>query len=220
MSEGPGVDTDVVLKSAALRVGTALLRVLSLHGEPGALGLTHLIAERQLRKLRGLRDGLGAQLELRRILDGLAKLEPNEGEVLLAAEFAARAQEQGLPLDSGEAQLFAMLLSGRLPLVVTGDKRAIAALSKLLNAGDERDRLAGRIACFEQVIEAIFAIEGEHEVRARVCAEPDVDGALRLACSCDQEGWHPEQLREACASFVGSLKGKAGDLLIERLLLA
>lgn len=220
MAEGPAVDTDVLLKVAAYRLAAELVRALDRNGCPAALGLTHLIAGKQLAKKRGLRDGPGAARELARLLATLGRLEPDETEIALAADFAAKAQELSLPLDSGEAQLAAITATRALPLMVTGDKRALGALGALLTDEAGRAALAGRLACFEQVAATMAGMIGERELRDRICAEPDVDGAMRLACSCGRDDWNPAQLREACESFVGAIRADTGDLLVAGLLLA
>jgi len=220
MPEGAAVDTDVLLKVAAYRLAAELVAVLEPKGKPAALGLTHLIAGRQLARKRTLRDAAGAAAELGTLLGMLGRLEPDDDEVALAADLAAVAQERGLPLDSGEAQLAAITVRRGLPLLVTGDKRALGALARLADGEPMRSALAGRLACFEQALSAIATLTGEHELRSRICAEPEVDGGMRLACSCGCVGWNAAQLHEACDSYVGAIRADVGDLLVEGLALA
>ena len=214
MSDGAAVDTDVLLKVAAYRLRAELVAVLKPNGTPAALGLTHLIAGKQLARKQGVRDGPGAMAELQNLLALLGRLEPDDEEIALAADLAAKAQGQGLPLDAGEAQLTAITIMRELPLLVTGDKRALGALASLLVSEPNRVALVGRLACFEQILMSVASLIGEQGLRSRVCVEPDVDGAMRLACSCGHEEWDPVQLRDACHSFVGAVRLKAGDLLV------
>lgn len=220
MPDGAAIDTDVVLKTAAYRLGAELVAVLAPKGLPAVLGLTHVIAGRQIARKRGVRDREGAGEELNRLLANLGRLEPDEAEIGLAADLVAAAQETGLPLDAGEAQLAAIVVLRELPLLVTGDKRALGALAELVGDRPFRSALVGRLACFEQVVGSVAARIGETEVRSRVCTEPDVDGAMRLACSCGRDEWDPAQLHEACASFTGAVRESVGDLLIEDSALA
>jgi hypothetical protein len=220
MPEGAAIDTDVLLKVAAYRLAAELVAVLEPKGEPMALGLTHLIAGRQLARKRGVRDSAGAASELKALLGMLGRLEPDEAEIALAADLATVAQEQGLPLDSGEAQLTAITLVRGLPLLVTGDKRGLGALHRLMDGDARRADLVGRLACFEQVLLSIAQIIGEHELRSRICAEPEVDGAMRLACSCGRDGWDAAQMHEACGSYVGAIRQVVGDLLVAGSVLA
>jgi len=214
MADGAAVDTDVLLKVAAYRLAGELVAVLSQFGEPMALGLTHLIAAKQLARKRVIRDAEGAQAELAVLLGMLGRLEPDDEEIGMAAEFATVAQARGLPLDAGEAQLAAIVIMRSLPLLLTGDKRAICALAELMDGDASRCALVGRLACFEQVLASVAGLVGARGLRDRICAEPDVDASMRLACSCGRGDWDPEQLDEACGSYVGDLRGRAGDLLI------
>lgn len=215
MAEGAAVDTDVLLKASAYRTGPELVNALEAFGEPSALGLTHLIARGQLCRMRGLRDVDGADQALSALLRQLGRLEPEEEEVLTAAEFAALAQERGLPLDRGEAQLAAIVISRGLPLLLTGDKRAIAAIADLFEMAEVRTSLVGRLGCFEQALGAVCSRIGEESLRERVCAEPDIDGAMRLACSCGSDLWRPEQLHEAFESYVSAIRAQVGNLLAD-----
>lgn len=214
MSDGAVVDTDVLLKVAAYRLGTEFVAVLMPSGTPAALGLTHLIAGRQLARKRGLRNTAEAATELDTLLGMLGRLEPVEEEVELAADLASVAQARGLPLDTGEAQLTAIIVSRGLPLLVTGDKRALGALAGVVADAPIRDVLVGRLACFEQVIGSVAGLIGEGELRTKICAEPDVDGSMRLACSCGRNQWDKAQFGEACNSFIGAVRAQAGDLLV------
>lgn len=220
MPDGAALDTDVLLKIAAYRLAEELVAVLEPMGKPAVLGLTHLIAAKQLTRKRGLCDAGGATIELAALLGMLGRLEPDDKEIELAADLASVAQARGLPLESGEAQLTAIVVTRGLPLLVTGDKRALGAISALTSEEPMRAALVGRLACFEQVVVSVARLIGEQELRARICREPEVDGAMRLACSCGRDGWDATQLAEASASFVGAIRAEVGDLLVAGLTLA
>lgn len=220
MSDGAALDTDVLLKISAYGLSGELMALLAPHGSAGTLGLTHLIAGRQLARKRGVVDRAGAAADLASLLAQLERLEPDDDEIALAAELASIAQTLSLPLDAGEAQLTAIVMSRGLPMMVTGDKRALGALSTMLADDADRPPLRGRLVCFEQVISAITTMIGAVAMRSRICAEPDVDGAMRLACSCGRADWNPAQLEEACDSYVGAIAGATGDLLRSESLLA
>lgn len=209
------IDTDVLLKTAAFRLAAELTTLLSSIGSPAVLGLTYFIAAKQLARKRGVRDRDGARVELEASLTKLGRLEPDDHEITLAADLAAAAQERGLPLDAGEAQLVAIVMRRELPLMVTGDKRALSAISELVGNGSMRGLLVGRMACIEQVIKGIAMSLGPVPLRARVCAEPDVDGTMRLTFSCGREPWQTTQFYDACTSFIGAVKRQVGDLLAD-----
>ncbi|MEL7686721.1 hypothetical protein AAG592_04370 [Citromicrobium bathyomarinum] len=216
MDKGSCIDTDVVLKCAAWGMSKALPDILGRHGAPGALGLVHLIAESQLLRM-DLAQPDSAKDELRRLLANLKKLEPEEVEITLAAELTALAQERDLPLDTGEAQLAAILITRGLSLLITGDKRAIAALGELHPITQE---IGSRVACLEQVIEALCSNIGADEARSAICREPGADRTMRLVFSCGREDWSPENLEEALRSYIGDLRRNAAGLLFEGSLLA
>lgn len=214
MSEHVAVDTDVILKVAGYAVGEEAVAVLGRTAPPAALGLTHLISPKQLAKRRGVVDREAALAALRALLGLLGSLEPSDDEVELAAELAAQAQAEDLPLNTGEAQLTAIAIKRALPLLVSGDKRALAALAALFPPGEKRAALQGRMMCFEQLVAALAGEIGEEAIRERICREPDMDTTMRLACSCGREAWTPEQLYEACDSYIEGIRRLAGDLLI------
>lgn len=221
MTEPVAVDTDVVLKIAAYRMASEFVDAIAGKGPPSILGLTHIIAGKQLmRRRKRLHDVERAVAELDALLGICGRLEPADDEIRIAAEFAAMAQDRGLPLDPGEAQLAAIAANRALPLMVTGDKRAISALSQLMEGTPIREAFVGRLACFEQIMSAIAGIIGEVAVRELVCSEPEIDGAMSLACSCDRAVWDPAQLREACSSFIGAVRAEVGDLLARESALA
>ncbi|MFA7587865.1 MAG: hypothetical protein WCY11_17005 [Novosphingobium sp.] len=214
MAEPVAVDTDVLLKVAAYRMANEFVDSIAGKGPPSILGLTHIIAGKQLmRRRKQLRDVGRAVSELDTLLGICERLEPEDEEIRIAAEFAGMAQDRGLPLDPGEAQLAAIVASRALPLMVTGDKRAISALCQLVEDTPIREVFVGKLACFEQIISAVAGLIGEVAVRERICSEPEMDGAMRLACSCDRAVWDPVQLSEACSSFVGAVRTEVGDLL-------
>lgn len=219
MAEGAGIDTDVILKCAAWGLGDELVMTLEHLGDPGVLGVVHLIAERQLRRMK-LRNREAAKAHLAVLLGRFAALEPNEDEVALAGELAGVAQRLDLPFDIGEAQLAAISILRPLPLLVTGDKRAIAALPLVLKGSTGMEALASRVACLEQVLQAIAIDMGPAALRERVCTEPAADGALALACSCTNPQWSTNQLDEALSSFIDALRRASNGLLTKGSLFA
>lgn len=216
VGSGPCLDTDIVLKCSAWSMADVLPRVVGHLGPPAVLGLVHLIAPRQLGRM-GLAEPEAARGELDRILGSLGRMEPSDEEIGLAAELAALAQEADLPLDTGEAQLTAITILRDLPLLVTGDKRAIRALAQMRPAAE---RLGRRLACLEQVIEAVVAMLGPDEARDRICREPAADSTMRLVFSCHGDARSAGHAQEALASYIGDIRRGADGLLIDGSLLA
>jgi len=209
------LDTDVLLKAAAFRLSAELCSLLAPIGPPAILGLTHLIAAKQLNRISRIADKERARVELEKALALLGQLEPDDDEIALAAEISAAAQIRGLPLDSGEAQLMAILIHQELPLVVTGDKRALTSLSVLIRDGAVQGIATGRLVCFEQIIARLGELMDVGELRAKVCAEPGADGAMSIIFCCGRETWDSSQFTEGCASYIRHLREEIGGLLAD-----
>jgi hypothetical protein len=214
MPEGALLDTDVLLKVSAFRLADDLIEILRPIGQPGALGLAHLIAPKQLVRLRKrLADIEGAATELSKLLANIARIEPTQAEIELAAELEEAALADGHPLDRGEAQLVAALVTRGLPLLLTGDKRAIACLELVLARIGRAGACAGRVACIEQLMSAVVARLGAAAVRLRICAEHALDTSLRLCFSCAQATFNAQSACEGLRSYIDDARRNANGVL-------
>lgn len=214
MPDGAAIDTDALLKIAAYRLGGDLLTALAPLGQPAALGLTHLIAPKQLKRNKRVLDKTGAGAELAKLMAGLGRLEPTDAEVELAAMLAEVAITLDLPLDSGEAQLLAILTTRSLPLILTGDKRAIEATEPVLAAAQKGGQCHGKLACLEQALLTIVAKSGPALVRSRVCAEPAMDTAARICFGCSSPAFDLDAVVESLGSYIASIRKAAGGTLL------
>jgi hypothetical protein len=140
-------------------------------------------------------------------------VEPTEEEQRLAAAIELLAQREGLWFDSGESQLCAVLITRAVPQLVTGDKRAIAALERLLDLEHRLDTAQGRVWCLEQLIWLLIDRTGIQQVRAAVCAEPHVDRALAMCFSCGSGIESAETVLEGLASYIRHLREMARRVL-------
>ncbi len=107
-------------------------------------------------------------------------------------------------IDSGEAVLFAAMYQSPSDYMVSGDKRAFVALSKI----DDHAAAAGiwaRLICLEEAIMLILEHEHFDDVSAKVRARNDVDKALSMAFGYSQAADH-SSVKEALNSFVGNLQ--------------
>lgn len=150
------------------------------------------------------RDAAAAELEA--VLPHLSVLEPTPEETALAAEIEAAAAAANLPVDAGESQLAAMLTLRGACMLLTGDKRAVIALAEL-----DIGLPSNSVGCLEQLLGSIVDVAGPAIVRAAVCAEPAVDTAIALACSCHTAAEVDPQ--EGLTSYVEALRGRAPTLL-------
>ncbi|MBD9565274.1 hypothetical protein [Pseudomonas sp. PDM09] len=107
-------------------------------------------------------------------------------------------------IDSGEAVLFAAMYQSPSDCMVSGDKRAFVALSKI----DNHAAVAGiwaRLICLEEAIMLILEHGNFDDVSAKVRARNDVDKALSLAFGHSRTADHAS-VKEALNSFVADLQ--------------
>lgn len=112
----------------------------------------------------------------------LAKLLIQQAaEVEIVAETANPILELNRPdIDSGEAILFAALYGSDSDSMLSGDKRAFVALSKI-NEIPQIEALWTRVICLEEAIYLILQVADFQEVSYKVRARPDVDISLSIA---------------------------------------
>lgn len=105
-------------------------------------------------------------------------------------------------IDSGEAVLFASLYQNPRDCMISGDKRAYVALSKL-----DQPSIGGiwaRLICFEEAIMLILQSNDFESVSAKVRARIDVDMAMSIAFGRSQAAAQSSVL-EALNSYTESL---------------
>jgi len=105
-------------------------------------------------------------------------------------------------IDPGEAILFAEVLANPETFVLTGDKRALRALSGLeagLRAG-----LSGRVVLIEQVLLRLLDQNDLEWVRRHVCPAKSLDKAVSaiMGSRCDA---NEESVRQGLASYIGEI---------------
>lgn len=145
-------------------------------------------------------------------------------------EFVASVQECGDPptdaeterlaavpgIDAGE--LILIPLAAREPdgLLLTGDKNALRALASDPHCASFAARLAGRVVCLEQVLEALLRRQGFDWLHARVAAAAGLDRGISLIVSPGMSAT-AAHAQEGFTSFIEDLRRSTGDLLIARL---
>lgn len=122
---------------------------------------------------------------------------------LPAPDPAVLAVLQDVPaIDPGEALLFAALHATPDSQLLTGDKRALKALSELPH--HVRDPFAGRILVVERVLERALDQHGLEWLRAHVCEWRSIDKAAGFIMGgrCDAA---EAAVREGLASYISEL---------------
>jgi len=210
------VDNDLILKS----VSYGLADVFWPDGEPhsiGILGAAKYVVGHEIARA-GLKRGADvARSELSDFLGRCAELEPNDEEIELAAQIELCGQEHGLALDNGESQLAALVVMRDLPLLETGDKRAIAGLDGARPHLEALDHLRGRIRCLEQIArQVIEEDETFGSVSAGVCAEAAVDKSLSICFGCYADSPADRAtVIEALDQYVREVRRSAPEMLLD-----
>lgn len=128
------------------------------------------------------------------------------------AEVVARLQ--GIAgLDAGEITLIAMLCSDSYAVLVTGDKRALRALAAP-GLEDIAERIAGRIACLEQVVLSALDRLGVGTLATLIEPHRDLDVAVRCAVPLPPDAVELE-VRKGLLSYIEDLRKDAPFLFYE-----
>lgn len=208
MAEPALVDNDIILKLC--RFGCHGQLVAALGDTPAAiLGVARYALRDRVLRSKGIanRDLVAAALE--QMIVTLALVQPEEAETALAAELEEEAARRALDLDTGESQLLAILLKRGGPLLLTGDKRAIAAIHGLGIDGAD-----GRIACFEQLVATLLSVTTLTALRAGVCSDQGADRAMTACFACSAPEVAEVDVWAGLHSYVAHLRSASGALLL------
>jgi hypothetical protein len=211
MPERVLLDNDVVLKAASYALADETLAVTTIDEFPPAmLGVGRFVVRNRLARASNIADPARATAAFERMLAAMALVEPDDAEMAAAADLEAEAIRRDLELDGGESQLLAMLANRACRLLVTGDKRAIAAMAIVAAA-----QAGSRVACLEQLIAHVVAVNGTATVQPRICAEPNVDRAITNCFACSSPVAPDDaDVMGGLASYVGHLDRSAPGILI------
>jgi len=105
------------------------------------------------------------------------------------------------------------VLTRGISTLVTGDKRAIAALDRLLAIRGESERMTKRVLCLEQLL--LRLLRRVPAVRDAVCQEPRLDTALTLCFSCSSPDVAATSWTEGLNSYVCDVRRSAPMLLAD-----
>jgi len=209
MPESVLLDNDVALKISCYSLVEQTTSIVAFDEAPPAmLGVGRFVIRNRLERSSNVSDVTSAKDAFERLLQTTVLLEPNDEELAIAADLEEKATRQGLELDGGESQLVAILMKRACELLITGDKRAIAALEKVAS-----DLVAGRVACLEQLIAQIVHLAGVAVVRPRICREPKVDRALTSCFGCSQVDASKDDVVAGLSSYIGHLGRSAPGVL-------
>lgn len=205
------LDNDVVLKVACYALVDETVAAATIDDIPPAmLGVGRFVVRGRLARAPNIADRARAAAAFERMLAAMSLVEPDDTEMAAAADLEAEANRRDLELDGGESQLLAMLANRACKLLITGDKRAIAAMA-IVAVGVA----GGRIACLEQLMAHIVTGTGVAVTHARVCAEAQVDRAITACFGCSTAAPpRDEDVLDGLASYSAHLDRTAPGVLI------
>lgn len=208
------IDNDILFKGACYGLLNEFIATSCSDTETfGTLGSAKFVVAKKIEKNKLLRNPGAALATLTQFLNRSEALEPSEHERNMAADLELAAQRLGVNLDSGESQLCAMIVLRILPLLLTGDKRAITAMEKLIDADSRLAALSGKIRCLEQLVyDALMKVD-HAALRTAICLEPEADKALAICFSCKSESVVLASILEGLQSYVRALRTEAGRVL-------
>lgn len=210
------VDNDLILKSVCYGLAEAFWP----DGDPdliGILGAARYVVSHQIDRASLNRSAEAVHSDLSALLARCEELEPTEEEIALAAEIELCGQEHGLALDNGESQLASIVVTRDLPLLETGDKRAIAGLEEAHRRLKALAGLRGRVRCLEQIARGAIDVEEEFGgFSAAVCAESGVDRSLSICFGCFADSLVDRAMVcEALDQYIGEVRRSAPDVLVD-----
>jgi len=208
------IDNDILYKGACYGLLSELIATTcSTLDLVGTLGSAKFVVAKKIEKNKFLRSRAAALSTLFDFLKRSKALEPTQDEQNMAADLEVAAMLMGVNLDSGESQLCSMLVFRVLPLLLTGDKRAITAMEKLLDVDSRLSAICGKVRCLEQLVYDVLMNGGHGALRAAICAEPEVDKALAICFSCTSQSALLASVVEGLQSYVKALRTEAKRVL-------
>jgi hypothetical protein len=207
------IDNDILFKGSCYGILNDLVATLCSTTEAGVLGSAKFVIAPRFAVSKLRHDSSGALARFSEFLSRAVAIEPTVGEQRMAADLELTAQRLGVNLDSGESQLCAVVVSRVLPFLLTGDKRAITAMERLIDADNRLTSICGKVKCLEQLV-CDALLRGDHlAFRIAICSEADVDKALAICFSCTRDSIESESVIEGLKSYIGSLRMNASRVL-------
>lgn len=209
-------DNDILYKGAWYGLLAELLSVIPCPAEKTlVLGQARFVVGKRIEReeKKGLPGAAEARARFKHLIETLSVVEPTQAEQLLAADLENAAQRRGLPVDSGESLLCAVVVVRGLDHFATGDKRAVAAFEALIQEQADIVALTGRLICLEQLFVRLLATADPKTVRLAVCQRAHVDRALAICFSCMSPEVATERSVEGLTSYIDALRAVAPRLL-------
>ena len=212
------IDNDVLIKMARYRLLTSgAFSSITGDAAPGVLSAARFVAEKRIARNAPVERRDDALAEFREFFRRVEILEPSDRELLLALSLEDAAQALGLALDAGESQLVAIVTVRRLERMLSGDKRALIALERLVGTVSELQGSLGVAVCLEQVMACLVAELGVDECRESVCADPSADRALSISFSCGLQTAPLDGVLAGLRSYIAALRQQCPRVLSDQV---
>lgn len=203
------VDNDVLLKGACYRLLNHPITTDCGGSGIGYLAAARFVLSKRIRRARLHFNAAEAEAQLVSFLAKHQAIETTIEEQTLAAALEAMAQEIPVNLDTGESQLLAVLAVRTLPALITGDKRAIIAIERLLDVTTALAQVTGNVTCVEQLVRRAVIKGDPSAIQEAICKEPEVDRALSICFSCFSPERTVNTVVQALDSYISDLRQKA-----------
>ena len=210
-------DNDIILKSCCCDLSLEVLICLTRIGVVSVLGAAQYVVASRISRSSRISDKAAAQENFEVFIMSVQMIEPTDSEVELAAEFESEAQKRNLSLDGGESILLAAFLYRGASLMLTGDKRAIAAIEMLKAVNASAAKIPQQIACLEQLFLSLLQGNDFKILQQRVCREPATDVALSNCFSCKSGKFSQQSIRDGLTSYVTSVRSIAPSTLLSTI---
>jgi hypothetical protein len=209
------VDNDILLKGSCYGLLRELVAAVPGNAAlAGILGAARFIIPKLIAKQDFVNTAPArAQERFESFIRENAVVEPTAEEQRLAAQLESTAQHLAVNLDSGESQLVAILVRRTIPFLATGDKRAIVALERLLDAHGALSVIGGRITCLEQLVRRLLEACDHEEIRKAICAEPKIDKTLTICFGCASPTVDRDAVRDGLNSYIAALRRDSARVL-------
>jgi hypothetical protein len=200
------IDNDILLKGSCYGLLHDLMAANCQTTPVLYLAVAKFVVGKKLKRVNLRGELAQVELALSTFLSEHESVEPTPEEAGFASELEATAQAQALPLDTGESQLLAILVTRGATSLFTGDKRAIAATEQLLDCVPALATVIGRMTCLEQLVKRTLEGKGLDPIRSGICGEPEVDRALAICFQCLSSCVQLEDAFAALESYINDLR--------------
>jgi hypothetical protein len=200
------IDNDALLKLARYGLLDAALTSLGVQRIDAQVLATARYALLPAKdRLKHCKDKASAD-ELEEFLACVSRIHPEAADADMLDVLTRQSN-----IDAGEALLLAVAASDTETVVITGDKRALAALCAGETVAPVKGALEGRVISLEVLFAFLIANEFE-KVQVQVRAKLDVDRALSNVFGVSTAA-SLESVREALWSYIDHLRRATGALL-------